>query len=113
MPGDGVSLSSTAYPRPPWWRSLLWWFRQPKLDESSLVTGIITLTKQTRQVDRAGPGGAGAPDYVHVSQSMIDAGVECLRDLPRDEEVRYLVEAIYMAMEYERRLPTVLLYDFE
>lgn len=38
---------------------------------------------------------------------MIDAGVECLRDLPRDEEVRYLVEAIYMAMEYERRLPTV------
>ena len=90
MPGDGVSLSSTAHPRPPWWRSLLWWFWQPKLDESSLVTEIITL-----------------PDYVHVSQSMIDAGVECLRDLPRDEEVRYLVEAIYMAMEYERRLPTV------
>jgi hypothetical protein len=59
-------------------------------------------------VDRAAPQGAGAHEYVQITPAMIDAGVECLRDLLPGEDIRYVVESIYMAMEYEKRLPTVL-----
>jgi hypothetical protein len=43
------------------------------------------------------------PEYVIVTDEMGKAGLDQLSELPRDEYPLYLVEAIYMAMEYERR----------
>jgi hypothetical protein len=43
------------------------------------------------------------PEYVIVTPEMVSAGLDRLSDLPRDEDPAYLVEAVYMAMEYERR----------
>jgi hypothetical protein len=43
------------------------------------------------------------PEYVIVTDEMVKAGLDELSELPRDEDPSYLVEAIYMAMEYERR----------
>jgi hypothetical protein len=43
------------------------------------------------------------PEYVIVADEMVKAGLDQLSELPRDEDPLYLVEAIYMAMEYERR----------
>jgi hypothetical protein len=34
---------------------------------------------------------------------MIRAGVSCFHDLAGHEDLEYLVEAIYLAMEYQRR----------
>ena len=42
------------------------------------------------------------PEYAIVTPEMVAAGLDELSDLPRDEDPAYLVEAIYMAMEYER-----------
>jgi hypothetical protein len=43
------------------------------------------------------------PDYVVASPEMIRAGIERLRDLADETDESYLVRAVYMAMEYERR----------
>jgi hypothetical protein len=43
------------------------------------------------------------PDYVVASPEMIQAGIERLRDLADETDESYLVRAVYMAMEYERR----------
>jgi hypothetical protein len=43
------------------------------------------------------------PEYVIVADEMVKAGLDQLSELPRDGDPLYLVEAIYMAMEYERR----------
>jgi hypothetical protein len=34
---------------------------------------------------------------------MVEAGLDRLSELPRDRDQAYIVRAIYMAMEYERR----------
>jgi hypothetical protein len=43
------------------------------------------------------------PEYVFVTDEMIEAGLDRLSELPRDRDPVYVVQAIYMAMEYERR----------
>ncbi|MDQ6867905.1 MAG: hypothetical protein M3178_05725 [Pseudomonadota bacterium] len=43
------------------------------------------------------------PEYVFVTDEMVAAGLDRLSELPRDEDQAYVVQAIYMAMEYERR----------
>jgi hypothetical protein len=43
------------------------------------------------------------PDYVIASPEMIQAGTERLHDLALEADESYIVRAIYMAMEYERR----------
>ena len=41
---------------------------------------------------------------VMITPEMVEAGVERLSDLPRDEDPAWVVRWVYMAMEYERRL---------
>lgn len=43
------------------------------------------------------------PEYVVVTDKMVEAGLDRLSELPRDEDPIYVVQAVYMAMEYERR----------
>jgi hypothetical protein len=43
------------------------------------------------------------PEYVCVTDEMVAAGLDRLSELPRNRDPAYVVQAIYTAMEYERR----------
>jgi hypothetical protein len=43
------------------------------------------------------------PEYVIVSSAMTAAGLERLRDLRDETDLAFIVDSVYMAMEYERR----------
>lgn len=71
------------------------------------MRGDITLKKHPQSlVDRAASDqDAGAPvaQVDAVTQEMIKAGKDCLRDLPGGGcDPAYLVESVYLAMEYQR-----------
>jgi hypothetical protein len=42
---------------------------------------------------------------IEISAAMTAAGVECIRELRYGEDIRHVVQSVYMAMEYEKRYP--------
>ena len=48
----------------------------------------------------------GQADLVEVTPAMVKAGVEEFLELSGEVDAGYIVQSIYMAMEYERRDPS-------
>ena len=77
-----------------------------KLPLLPLASGIITLTKQTQQVDKAAPQGAGAPESTScgsssqplVSRERREAGALVIQGLHGVVDSYCLAEAVYTAM---------------
>lgn len=55
-------------------------------------------------MDRPATGGQPPTECgIEITPEMIEAGLDEFLELPRGEDLRYVVTSIYLAMEYQRR----------